>query len=430
MEHATARRVSRMARLLAARLGDFGLDQVEDPRQRRGRRWSLGPLLTMALLGLLAGCRSVLDAERLSERLSTGTRRRLRIRRRVPDTTLRDLLCCLAPDELRAVIHRSIDAAERRKALEPVGLPFGVVAMDGKSVTVESWDAPYVQRRVADGGRPFGLLRTITCALVSARGTPCLDALPLDGSTNEQGGFREAFAELVRVHGRRFQMITYDAGGASAENAAQVVAAGKDYLFALKEDQPLKLRTARWLLDGTPIAASTEDTVSNVRTVIRRVRVSSVGELNEGDTAIFWPSTRTVVEVTSETYERGELVGCEPRWFLSSLAPAALTPQEWLRVVRRHWGVENDCHRTFDIVFDEDERPWITMAPQGTLAVLLLRRLAYNLLTLFRSVTQRSDERRAIPWSELIGWVQWTLLVARDEHFVRLNARKVAAHFD
>ena len=115
------------------------------------------------------------------------------------------------------------------------------------------------------------------------------------------------------------------------------------------------------------------------------------------------------------------------RTYLCSLAADALTPAQWLRVVRRHWGVENDCHKTFDVAFGEDAHPWIEMAPRGTLVVLLLRRLAYNLLALFRSVTQRSDERRAMPWRELMSWVQWTLLAASEVHVVGLRARQVVA---
>ena len=137
----TTRRLRRMVGLLAARLPEVGLGRVADPRGRRGRRWKLPALLTSALVTLLAGARSTADAEQLTAKLSPAMRRRLRIARRVPDTTLRDTLCALDPDEMRRLVHRAIDHADRRKALAPDGLPFGVVAMDGKSVTLPSWNA-------------------------------------------------------------------------------------------------------------------------------------------------------------------------------------------------------------------------------------------------------------------------------------------------
>ena len=49
-------------------------------------------------------------------------------------------------------------------------------------------------------------------------------------------------------------------------------------------------------------------------------------------------------------------------------------------------------------------RPWIEADANGMLAVLLLRRIAYTMLALFRSVSLRSDENRAIRWKLLLAW--------------------------
>ena len=76
--------------------------------------------------------------------------------------------------------------------------------------------------------------------------------------------------------------------------------------------------------------------------------------------------------------------------------------------------MENQCHHTWDTAFREDERPWIVTEPQGTVVLMLLRRIAYNALALFRSVTQRSEERRATPWKTLLRWVYNTLIAARS----------------
>ena len=50
----------RLVGMLSKRLREAQLDEVEDPRDRRGRRWQLGTLLGAVLLGLVAGCRSLL----------------------------------------------------------------------------------------------------------------------------------------------------------------------------------------------------------------------------------------------------------------------------------------------------------------------------------------------------------------------------------
>jgi hypothetical protein len=103
-----------------------------------------------------------------------------------------------------------------------------------------------------------------------------------------------------------------------------------------------------------------------------------------------------------------------------------LTAAQWLLVVRHHWGVENNCHHTLDTAFEEDDRPWIVSDPRGMLVVALLRRLAYNLLTLFRSVTQRSDERRATPWLDLLRWFYNAIISATDADLAGLRPRPLA----
>ena len=45
----------------------------------------------------------------------------------------------------------------------------------------------------------------------------------------------------------------------------------------------------------------------------------------------------------------------------------------------------------------------------------ILRRLACTMLTLFRSVNQRSDERRDVPWNPLLGEIFLAFLTLTNE---------------
>ncbi len=96
-------------------------------------------------------------------------------------------------------------------------------------------------------------------------------------------------------------------------------------------------------------------------------------------------------------------------------------------VVRFHWAVENQNHHTLDTAFAEDGRPWIEADANGMLAVLLLRRIAYTLLALFRSVSLRSDGNRATRWKVLLTWVHDALVAATPEHMMNLRVREVCA---
>ena len=122
-------------------------------------------------------------------------RRRFGIRRRVADTTLRDALATVAPAELRPILHSVTRTAIRSKSIAiDFDLPFGVVSMDGKYVTVPSVDDKYAQR--------------------SSRA---------EGACTITGLFR---------------LVTYDAGACSKVNADYIRSRDLHYLLGLKGSQP------------------------------------------------------------------------------------------------------------------------------------------------------------------------------------------------
>jgi hypothetical protein len=69
-------------------------------------------------------------------------------------------------------ITGQLRAAWRRKALVPVGLPVGVLALDGKVTALPCINGEFAQTQHPEQGLPYGLIRTVTCALVSAAGLP------------------------------------------------------------------------------------------------------------------------------------------------------------------------------------------------------------------------------------------------------------------
>jgi DDE_Tnp_1-associated/Transposase DDE domain len=422
-----ARLTRRMIGVLAARLPEARLDQVKDPRRAAGRRWELRIVLRAVVMAMVAGCKSLALAEALTAEMSVSLRKRLGIARRIADTTMRDVLCALDPAELRRPLHALMRAAHRRKALEPETLPFGVVAMDGKSTAVPSCDDAYAQRQSQDDGGLIGVVRTTTCTLISSRAMPCIDAIPIPAATNEMGQFEVSVRGLAQAYRGidLFRMISYDAGACSEHNARVVRELGLHYLLGLKGTQPTLLTEAQRLLAALPwhrADASSEDLIGGPHTVVRHVYLTEQ-MAGFGD----WEHLRTVLRVESETLDaRGQRLAHDNRYFVASLPASRLTAAQWLLVVRLHWGVENNCHHTLDDAFEEDDRPWIKSDPRGMVVVALLRRIAYNLLTLFRSVTQRSDERRATPWRDLLRWFYNAIIAATDADLSALRPRPCA----
>lgn len=417
----------RVVGMLKARLPELGLDRLVDPRSKQGRRWPLVTLLRTVVVGLIAGGKSLADVEVLTAHLSLTTRRQLGIRRRVPDTTLRTLLCRLQPDCVRGAIHSLVRKAHRRKALAPQGFPFGIVAMDGKGTALHGVDDPrYAPRSTFDGqGRPIGIMRSITCALVSAASKVVIDAFPI-GTPGEAEVFKEAFLGLVEAYGKSnlFRVVTYDAGAVSASNAKLVTSRGYEYVFAFKKGQKALTREARRLLAELPAEqalVTSEDILGGGKRTVRRLF------LTEEMRGFQWPSLQTVLRVESESFDaNGSRVSHENRYFASSLARTELSDEQWLALIRLHWNVENNCHGCLDVSFEEDDHPWIEANAQGAVVMALLRRIAFDLLALFRSVTQRSEDKRATPWRRLMQSVALALLTLTEPQAAGLRPRHAA----
>jgi hypothetical protein len=428
----------RLAGMLHARLPEAGLEEVADPRRNDRRvRWKMATLLRGAVAGIAAGARSCGETEELTSALSPSARRLLGVSRRVPDTTLRSVLTKVAPEELRRCVRRQTRAAQRRKALTAEGLPFGVVAVDGKHTAVTAWDEAHSQKQSEGAGGEagaHGVVRTFTCTLVSTTAKPCIDAAPIPSATNEMGHFATVLEELCGAYLRSglFKVVSADAGSCSEENGRLVVDKKLDYLFGLRGTQPTLLAEARsQLARRTPDTADAETVDIRKPFEVRR-RLYLTWEMAGFEWAHLGTALR--VETEKRVIETGEVVPQDEddvnRYYVSSLAVDALSPALWLRLVRSHWGVENDCHCTWDKAFAEDDRPWIVASPQGAVVVMLLRRIAYNALALFRAVTQRSEEKRGTPWKSLLRRMRDMLVALRDEDLAGLRDREALLAFD
>ncbi len=244
--------------------------------------------------------------------------------------------------------------------------------------------------------------------------------------------FQAAFASVLERYAGLFDVVTYDAGALSEANGAAVVKANKDYVFRLRGDQRTMYKLAEEMLDPADAVARTIDVLDSRTTVTRTLTLVAVdpswghGE-GKGPDETVWTHARTFLRIDSEKVRDGVVVESETRMSVSSMEPSRLTPKQWMQLVRAHWGVENNNHHTLDTAFAEDDRPWIEADANGMLAVLVLRRIAYTILALYRSVTQRSEENRATRWRDLMHSIYVALVAATVEHTMNLRRRELCA---
>jgi hypothetical protein len=413
--------LQRAAGFLLKRFGDLKLQLIHDSRRAAGKRWKLEAVIKMALLGMMAGCKSVAEVEILTFGMSKDMRKQLGIPRRLPDTTLREILLRLEPDDMRQALHALIHSAVRRKVLGLKGFPFHVLATDGKATAIPHWDNEYSQRKTYDDGRKaHGIVRSVNACLVSTEARPVVDTIPIPAATNEMGVFPEVFSSLVKHYGQLFQLITYDAGVPSQENCKLVVDAGKDFFFHIKNENWHLVQEAERRLGVLPLqsaAAQTEDSEDNHKTVIRRVFVVEAPSL-----PFLWAPVKTLVRVHAQHIVDGQVTTEENRFYISSLVPEALTAKQWLHLARSHWGVENNVHWVLDAILVEDKKPWIKAVPKATFTLMVLRRIACSILTLLRVAVSSEDSKER--WKMLLDWVHRTAIKVTQKELDGLRPRR------
>jgi hypothetical protein len=397
----------------------YQFDQVCDPRARQGKRHPLRALLLATLLGMLAGCRKLREVEDLTDELGPTGRKYLD--RRIADTTLQDLWAHqdLEVDSLRKHLWWQVKVQRRQKRLEPVGLPCGVAAIDGKKIHCLGHDAAGDAQKVSGtGGQPdYYLLRVQRAVLTSAAGKPALDQMVVPPQTNEMGAFAAFFLCLVQAFGDLFEIVTMDAGTTSLANADLVQDADKGYVMALKDNQPKLYGEAQRLL--LPLLASPPEAQTGwerhggrqVKRCLYRIQLpDGIGQ---------WGHLRQIWLVRQ--YTRQTQVGpvhIEDRYYVTNLRWGRLKPGQILLVVRNHWGIENDCFWSMDAQFGEDDHPWVTKG-HALLGLGVMRLMAYNLLQWARKCHLRrpvQGGRFTDPpsWKQLFRWVWQALRLPLD----------------
>jgi predicted transposase YbfD/YdcC len=374
---------------------------VTDPREKKGRRWKFETLMGSLLFGFLTNRSSLRQVETMTE---------VGFSERVPDSTLYDLVGQFGEaevEQLRDQLHAQVKSEERSKSLEPVGLPCGVAAVDNKTLwsgAPEEAKDPEAQV-VHPPNRPaYAQVRAVRTVLISAASKPAIDQVVIPARTNEGGLFPQVFSVLEVNYGALIEVYSLDAGFCSEANARRVAAAQKGYIFGLKGNQPELLREAERLLGSQSVPEISTEWEPYQGDLIR-YHLYRTAEI-EG--YLEWSHLKQVWRVEKEI-RRGKTgeVEWEQRYYLTNLHWGRFKPQQILLAVRSHWGIENNCNWTLDVIWDEDTKVWCGQG-LGIRVLGLLRLMAYNLVSrlrcryLLKRAERAAVKRRWKEWCDLI----------------------------
>ena len=403
------------------RVFDSGFDEVRDPREQTKTIHPLGAVLRLAVLALASGARSARAVEDRSEHLKPQVRAEIGIHERVSDNAFGLILGRLDGKEFRGALHRQVKAEWERKRLQAERLPQNTVAIDGKHLATISekrlralishqtplngdeltaeqlrqvlgTQFPCVQLHESEGGRVYGLVRVHRATLISSDAAVVIDQWPLQGKTNEMGTIETTLKALFSVYGRTkmIEMLTLDAGNASASVAHLLRSRGVDYFLTLKSGQGrLHQRALEKLerLEGSE-AVFTTCTEERGKTICYTVWRHLL------DVDMGWKDAAEIVRV-ERVVAGDEEVTVGNRYFVTS--DDEMDASDALQLARAHWRCENEGHWTADAIWDEDARrtPW-TQHPDGVLVVGILRAIAINILAVLRALSRIQEGLKSI----------------------------------
>lgn len=191
--------------------------------------------------------------------------------------------------------------------------------------------------------------------------TLLLAAVPTTaGATGEPAAITQALATLD-VEGA---VVTADAMNATREVADAIRAGGGQYVLALKANRgPAHAAAAAFFAPRTAHVGGAFDAADGVRADRDVTRGHGRVELRQAwavaadripAVGAWLPHAQAVLCV-----ERSRRVGAGPvtvetQYYVSSLPPQVVRLAGF---VRRHWSIENDCHRVLDVVLHEDATP-------------------------------------------------------------------------
>lgn len=380
-----------MARVKRIRIEDIVdyFDELEDPRTSINIKHPLVSVVVISMMGVLAGANGPTAIARWAKIKEEFLVQALSLPHGVPcKDVFRSVLSLLKPEAFQtcfaAWLSSLRDSAAERVAEEGKELDKPIFAIDGKT-----------SRRSHDRAKDLGALHTVS-VWASELGLS-LGQVACAEKSNEITAIPELL-RLVDIHGT---IITIDAMGTQKAIAADIIERGADYVLALKGNQETLHQEVIDYIDeqakndfATCQARRhvTEETGHGREEIRSYVQMPVPKDL---ETLEQWKGLKSIGMATLVCVRDGKET-TETRYYISSLKVAV---KQFARAIRSHWGIENGCHWSLDMIYRDDESR--IREPNMRENFAWLNRFTLSLLKQHPDKKQSTImKRRSCGWSE------------------------------
>lgn len=316
------------------------LQQVLDPRHPKGKLYPLALLLLLMVLAKLAGEDKPSGiADWVAHRVDQLCEMKILPKRRAPShMTFRRLLQHIVDPEAFESLMQEYHRRQLHQGQEVV------LSMDGKTLK---------------GTIPRGETRGthLLSIFVPEQGLVLAEAV-VDRKENEI----VVAPTILRQVNLQDTIVIGDAMHAQRDPSSQIVAAGGNYIWTIKGNQPrthwaiekLFVHEVCNLRQGAPLSKhchmATMVNKGHGRLEKRTILVST--ELND---YLDWPHVAQVFRIERTIWhEKHKGYTREVVYGLTSLTPQQASPERLLTLVRQYWGIENGLHYRRDVTLQED----------------------------------------------------------------------------
>jgi predicted transposase YbfD/YdcC len=304
-----------------------------DPRVTGRTKHRLGDILVMAICGVIANCNGWREIALFAQKRQRWFRRFLTLPNGIPShDTFERLFNLLDPKAFQASFIGWI-----KEISDLVGLKH--IAIDGKAL-----------RHSANPGKGLGMLHCVNAWATEQH--VILGQVMTDAKSNEITAIPKLL-ELLDLHGA---LVTIDAMGCQKAIAKKIVERGGDYVLNVKANQKHLLEdiqaTVEKAVDGL-LPSEVVEEYTKVESGHGRQEERSYTVIHNAEgirDRDQWEKLSTVGMCRTDKTIDGETT-TTVKYFIGSRKMSA---RKYGKVIRGHWGIENNLHWQLDVNFGED----------------------------------------------------------------------------
>jgi predicted transposase YbfD/YdcC len=330
--------------------------QIKDPRINRHKRHQLLDIIVIGLCAVICGAKDWQQVETFGKQRLDWFRRFLKLAHGIPShDTFERVFDRIDPQAFHQGFQQWVAVLAEKLSIKHI-------AIDGKTLC-------------GSGSSKLGPLH-----LVSAWATEhylSLGQVATAEKSNEITAI-PALLELLELHGA---VVTIDAMGCQRSIASKIVERGGDYVLMVKDNQPKLLEDIQ-----TAVSKVLEGDAGDIRHEQYTTEDHGHGRIEKRHYTILidpqgvrhheeWEKLQVVGMCVRERQVGDAKPTLEASYFIGSKIMSA---KSYGKVLRNHWGIENNLHWQLDVSFDEDANRVTKRNAAENLS--LLRKLSLMLL--------------------------------------------------